>query len=179
MKNDEWYTPQADYDRILSYVNDLFPETVGAKIVRPFYPGGDYQSVDYTDAIVVDNPPFSILSKIIRWYQEHDVKFVLFCPGLTGTVKNVGYVFFPDNRIKYSRGPIVTCLVTNLTDYTIIYGGGDGEQYELNEPIFTSANATVAARHFRERHVYRVTRCSGSIKNGLFGTSHKIEEVIE
>ena len=175
MKNDEWYTPQAEYERVLTYVNELFPETVGAKIVRPFYPGGDYQSVDYTDAIVVDNPPFSILSKIIRWYQEHDVKFVLFCHGLRGTVANVGYVFFPKNQILYSEGSLPTCLVTNLSDYTIIYGDGDGGPYELNQPIFTSANATVAAQHFRERHVYRVTR---SRDRERYGLSHHIEEVI-
>lgn len=176
MKNDEWYTPQEEYDRILSYVNELFPETVGKKIVRPFYPGGDYQSVDYTDAIVVDNPPFSILSKIIRWYQEHGVKFVLFCPGLTGTATDAGYVFFPDNRIKYSRGPMVTCLVTNMTDDTIIYGGGDGRSYALPQPAFTSAYATVAAQHSRERHVYRVTRYRERAKYGLV---HRVEEVIE
>lgn len=162
--NDEWYTPQEEYDRILSYVNELFPETAGTKIVRPFYPGGDYQSVDYTDAIVVDNPPFSILAKIIRWYQEHNVKFVLFCPGLMGSVTDVGYVFFPDNRITYSRGSLPTCLVTNLTDYTIIYGDGDGKNMisrqflRLPMPrllLGISESATCTGPHdaTRERHL--------------------------
>ena len=37
--------------------------------VRPFYPGGDYENFVYGEnCVVVDNPPFSIISKIIRFY---------------------------------------------------------------------------------------------------------------
>lgn len=54
------------------------------KFVRPFVPDGDYQSFDYApDAIVVDNPPFSILSKIQQFYTQHNIKFFLFAPSLT------------------------------------------------------------------------------------------------
>lgn len=51
--------------------------------VRPFVPDGDYQSFNYApDAIVVDNPPFSILSKIQQFYTQHNIKFFLFAPAL-------------------------------------------------------------------------------------------------
>lgn len=54
------------------------------KFVRPFVPNGDYQSFDYApDVIVVDNPPFSILSKIQQFYTQHNIKFFLFAPSLT------------------------------------------------------------------------------------------------
>ncbi|OZG51970.1 ParB-like nuclease [Pseudoscardovia suis] len=50
-------------------------------IVRPFWPGADYGRVEYPGGcVVVDNPPFSILSKIIRFYQAHGVRFFLFAP---------------------------------------------------------------------------------------------------
>lgn len=54
------------------------------KVVRPFYPGGDYERFDYSDGkVVVDNPPFSILSKICKFYRDNHVPFFLFAPYLT------------------------------------------------------------------------------------------------
>lgn len=45
-------------------------------IVHPFRPGADYGRAEYPDGcVVVDNPPFSILAKIIRFYQAHGVRF--------------------------------------------------------------------------------------------------------
>ena len=47
----------------------------------PFYPGGDYEREEYPQGCtVVDNPPFSILSKIVKHYQERGVGFFLFAP---------------------------------------------------------------------------------------------------
>jgi len=80
---DDCYTPDLVYDAVADWVSNEY----GVKrenFVRPFYPGGDYQSEKYkkTD-IVVDNPPFSILSEILNFYTEKDVKFFLFAPALT------------------------------------------------------------------------------------------------
>lgn len=33
--------------------------------------------------MVIDNPPFSIISKIVKWYTEHEIEFFLFAPHLT------------------------------------------------------------------------------------------------
>ena len=56
----------------------------GVPIVCPFWPGADYGRLEYPDGcVVVDNPPFSILAKVIRFYQAHGVRFFLFAPGLT------------------------------------------------------------------------------------------------
>lgn len=52
--------------------------------VRPFYPGGDYESLVYPDnCVVIDNPPFSIVSQIVRFYLKRGIKFFLFAPHLT------------------------------------------------------------------------------------------------
>ena len=54
------------------------------KFVRPFYPGGDYQNERYPDGcVVVDNPPFSIMAEILRFYDSKGIKFFLFAPTLT------------------------------------------------------------------------------------------------
>lgn len=176
MKNDEWYTPPEEYDRILGYVHELIPETRDAKILRPFYPGGNYQAEDYTDAIVIDNPPFSNEGKIIAWYLEHDVKFVLFAPALSGETCKINYIFFPNSCIRYSEGSLPTCLVTNLTECDIIYGGGDGKNYELSMPEFTAANAHIFANHSRQRRAFRTTKFYDSGKIRRYGVVFRVEE---
>lgn len=81
--NDECYTPPSIYE----IVRDWACREYGidpARIVRPFYPGGDYQAFDYSGgAVVVDNPPFSILAEIYDWYLAQGVPFFLFVPSLT------------------------------------------------------------------------------------------------
>ena len=54
------------------------------EIVRPFRPNGDYTTEEYPEGcVVIDNPPFSILSKIVRFYIARGIKFFLFAPSLT------------------------------------------------------------------------------------------------
>ena len=64
LTTDDCYTPP----KIYAAVRDWACAKYGidpAKIVRPFYPGGDFEAFDYPDdCVVLDNPPFSILSKI-------------------------------------------------------------------------------------------------------------------
>ena len=76
---DDCYTPPAVYEAVKDWaVKEYGLE--GKEIVRPFYPGGDYESYDYpTDCVVIDNPPFSILSKICKWYIEKKYKVLFIC----------------------------------------------------------------------------------------------------
>lgn len=80
---DKSYTPPAVYDYVLQYVADHC-DIDGMTVVRPFYPGGDYESLVYPDnCVVIDNPPFSIVSQIVRFYLKRGIKFFLFAPHLT------------------------------------------------------------------------------------------------
>jgi hypothetical protein len=80
---DDCMTPPKYYECVLKYVSDNFDLT-NRKIVRPFFPDGDYEAVDYPEGcVVIDNPPFSIISKIARFYTERGVLFFLFAPHLT------------------------------------------------------------------------------------------------
>ena len=117
---DDCYTPELVYDAVAEWICAEYG-TNRTNFVRPFYPGGDYQNEKYNPTdIVVDNPPFSTLVEIVRFYAENNIKFFLFGPstailsysnvhGVTCICTGVG--------ITYDNGALVnTSFVTNLDD---------------------------------------------------------------
>lgn len=132
---DDCYTPEVVYEAIKNYVNDNIFPLDGYNIVRPFYPGGDYEKYDYKENdIVLDNPPFSILSKILDFYTERKIKYWLFAPHLVlfQYRKRPCTMVVTSSPITYANGANVnTDFVTNLYDNEIIVRC-DGE---LNEVI--------------------------------------------
>ena len=122
LTTDDCYTPQNIYETIRDWTVEHYG-LQGAPVVRPFYPGGDYEHEAYPDGcVVIDNPPFSILSQICRFYMERGIRFFLFAPALTlfniaaGTCN-----YLPMScRITYENGADVrTSFVTNLGDLKI------------------------------------------------------------
>lgn len=84
LTTDDCFTPPAVYDIVRDFVNESVAPLENRKIVRPFYPGGDYENEKYPEGcVVIDNPPFSILSKILRFFCEQKIDFFLFGPQLT------------------------------------------------------------------------------------------------
>ena len=80
---DDCYTPPEIYNVVKNWACKEYGIDP-SKIVRPFYPGGDYERYNYLEgAVVLDNPPFSILSKICAFYLNHNISFFLFAPALT------------------------------------------------------------------------------------------------
>ena len=64
---DDCYTPPAVYDAVKNWVNENLLDLTGWFILRPFRLGGDYLRENYPDgSVVIDNPPFSIYSQIVR-----------------------------------------------------------------------------------------------------------------
>ena len=118
LTTDDCYTPPSVYDAVLDFVGTITP-TKGRKIIRPFFPGGDYEDATQypKGCLVVDNPPFSILSKIIRFYCNNGIKFFLFAPALTlfsAADCDVTYIVSGSN-IEYENGAIVrTGFITNI-----------------------------------------------------------------
>lgn len=86
---DDCYTPPEVYEIVKRWAvkeNNWH----GRLIVRPFYPGGNYESFDYPpDCVVIDNPPFSILSKIIEAVCENK--------------KGIAKYDYPDNVITGAK----------------------------------------------------------------------------
>lgn len=121
--NDECYTPPSIYAIVRDWAcreYGIDPE----KIVRPFYPGGDYRAFDYSGgAVVVDNPPFSKLAEICGYYLEREIPFFLFAPGLTcfsaQTVENFTRMnrIIVDCDIRYENETLVrTSFLTSFGD---------------------------------------------------------------
>lgn len=114
---DDCYTPAAVYSAVRAWCETEYG-TAGRRVVRPFYPGGDYQSFPYEDGdVVIDNPPFSILAKIVRFYEQTGVDFFLFAPALTTFSVNAKTSIITDSVIEYAnRAKIKTNFITSLDD---------------------------------------------------------------
>ena len=118
LTTDDCYTPKPVYDAVLKFVGTI-TELKGHKVVRPFFPGGNYEDpTQYPKGcIVVDNPPFSILSKICRFYTEHGIKFFLFGPELTlftATDCDLTYINCAAHIIYENGADVRTGFITNL-----------------------------------------------------------------
>ena len=119
---DDCYTPEKVYETVANWVAKEYGLN-RKNFVRPFYPGGDYQKEEYKESdVVVDNPPFSILAEIIRWYNEREIKYFLFAPALTAystissfsSVVNVGV-----NIVYLNKANVPTSFITNLESHEI------------------------------------------------------------
>jgi len=113
---DDTYTPPDIYDAVLNYVRSIY-SMEGKEVLRPFYPGGDYEHAEYPeDGVVIDNPPFSMFTKICKFYSERRIPFFLFGPGLTifSCLKYCSAVVVA-SQIRFHNGAVVKCnFATNL-----------------------------------------------------------------
>ena len=119
---DDCYTPAVVYEAVAKWVENEY-KVSRKDFVRPFYPGGDYKTEKYPKGcIVVDNPPFSILAEIQRFYVENGIKFFIFAPSLTlfGS-QQAGTTALPiDVTCTYDNGANVNAsFITNLEDPAI------------------------------------------------------------
>lgn len=124
LTTDDCCTPPEIYEVIKDYTRKRYG-LEGVDIVRPFWPGGDYESFDYPEScVVIDNPPFSILSKIISWYLEKGIKFFLFAPSLTtisSSSWNKANHIMCNATIVYENGATInTSFITNLDGDDVI-----------------------------------------------------------
>ena len=117
LTTDDCYTPPKVYDAVLGWLGANC-DLSGLHIVRPFYPGGDYEHYSYTDdCAVVDNPPFSIISKIVRFYEGRGIRYFLFAPALTSLGLPATTVICGEYPVVYENGAVVkTAFVTNMLD---------------------------------------------------------------
>ena len=120
---DDCYTPAPVYDAVVRYVEETYGVSRD-RFVRPFYPGGDYVNEKYPEGcVVVDNPPFSILSEILRFYDNKGIRFFLFAPTLTLFSSSSSYscTALPCAlAVIYENGASVnTSFLTNMEDRSI------------------------------------------------------------
>ena len=120
---DDCYTPDNIYDAVADWVENRYKINRSA-FIRPFYPGGDYQNAKYPKGCaVVDNPPFSIMAEIIRFYQQKGIRFFLFAPSLAcfNYIIHDGVTVVGEySGITYENGANVkTSFLTNMEGHEI------------------------------------------------------------
>ena len=82
---DDCFTPADVYEAVVKYVDSLI-DLSDKEILRPFFPGGDYENAEYPeDGIVIDNPPFSMYTDICKFFSVREIPFFIFGPGMTIT----------------------------------------------------------------------------------------------
>lgn len=139
---DDTFTPRDVYEAVLKYVGEVVDLT-GKQILRPFYPGGDYENAIYPEnGIVIDNPPFSIFTEIVKFYTATGIPFFLFGQGKTimCCVKYCTAVIVTD-LLTYENGArIYTNFASNLFGDTIIMTAP-----RLNDLIFSCPSQNVKA----------------------------------
>ena len=119
LTTDDCYTPVEVYEAVLGWLREKV-DIEGCNIVRPFWPGGDYEAYDYKEGdVVVDNPPFSIFARILRFYQSRGIRFFLFGPQLTlfsSSSSSSSLTYIPCAcTVEYANGAKVnTGFISNL-----------------------------------------------------------------
>lgn len=202
LTTDDCYTPLQIYEIIKNWVVERYG-LQGRTILRPFKPGGDYESEEYpSGCVVIDNPPFSILKKIKDFYIANHVDFVLFAPTLTlfsSTDNAINYVQV-NAPIRYHNGAIInTSLVTNLGDNLIetapdlrrkivevqqkspIKANTASKKYEYPEHVISSALLDKYVKHVQpfvlkrsEAYFVRTLDSQRAIKKSIYGGGYLI-----
>jgi hypothetical protein len=171
---DDCYTPKLVYKEILGWVKEEYNIDT-TKVVRPFYPGGDYRHYSYgNNAIVVDNPPFSILSEIVNFYLDRKIPFFLFAPALTlfSPASNQFEQFChigTNVAITYENGAkIATSFLTNLDESVV-------RTAPTLRKLIAKANVEKAKRKLpRYKYPVNVVRASDLGKLSEHGVDYKL-----
>ena len=120
---DDCYTPPLVYAAVRDWVFAHYGLDPATPVVRPFFPGGDFENADYPQGcVVIDNPPFSICARICRFYRDRKQPYFIFCPGLTafGLVRSGAGIVTADASITYENGAVVaTSFATNLGPFVV------------------------------------------------------------
>lgn len=166
LTTDDCYTPAPVYKAVLDYVGNTVDLSC-MEIIRPFYPGGDFENIDYpANAIVIDNPPFSIISKIARYYIKHNVKFFLFAPHLTlfGSDLDCTAVVAACGIVYENGASVITSFLSNI--YGDVRAMTAPELYDAVEAVNESKKANLPKYEY-PNNVATVSKLAYLAKNGV------------
>ena len=199
---DDCYTPTNVYEAVVEWCEKEYGINRN-KIVRPFYPGGDYKNYPYKeDDVVIDNPPFSVLSKIMRFYNEKGIKYFLFAPTLTLFSSNtictgiaVGISIIYENKARVN-----TSFATNLNSdvcfrsapelYRILDKVNKANietkelpKYEYPNNVITSTRLALFSKHgvdfsVKENDTYKIKSLESQKKHkkAIFGSGYLVSD---
>ena len=122
LTTDDCYTPESIYQAVRGWVFAHYGLPDNTPVIRPFWPGYDYRREDYPDGcVVIDNPPFSILSQIEKFYLDNGVRFFLFAPALSlfKSWDALHYVLCGADVTFENGANVKISFVANLGEYLI------------------------------------------------------------
>ena len=128
---DDTFTPKDIYEAVLRYVGEVY-DLSDKVILRPFYPGGDYENAEYPEnGVVIDNPPFSLLMQIVAFYSARRIPFFLFGSGLTmGNVCRYCTAVIIAEQIIFENGANIKCnFASNMFGDTMIMTAPKLDEY--------------------------------------------------
>lgn len=171
---DDCYTPAWAYEIVRRWVDRNITPLEGRRIVRPFYPGGDFEAFPYEEGdIVLDNPPFSILAKIRRYYQARGIDYFLFAPALTlfGAPAGDDETFVvADANITYENGATVrTSFVTNCAgeDIRVMLRGDFGRMLTEESKRRAKADKMTLKKHVLPMEVITAATLGRLVTRGI------------
>ena len=118
---DDCYTPENIYEVVKNWAcreYGIDPE----RIVRPFWPGADYERYPYKEGdVVLDNPPFSIVAKIVKFYNSYEIPFFIFAPYLTNFTggMSVSHIINGESIVYQNGAEVATSFLTNMDEWFI------------------------------------------------------------
>lgn len=169
---DDCFTPPAVYEAIKTWAVRTYG-LEGREIVRPFYPGGDFEKYDYPEGcVVLDNPPFSILKKIVRFYLDNGIDFFIFADARTcGWYFEIANTVLSGTSITYDNGAVVqTAFITNMGEYKIRVSG---ELHDLVEDAQPKETADLQAYAYPDNLVTSM----GLDRLARYGSDFGIREI--
>lgn len=125
---DDTFTPPDVFAAVLGWLKGKGKITGDTKIIRPFYPGGDFETADYPDGCaVVDNPPFSIFAMCCKWFTARGVPFFLFGPGLTiASISGFCTCIITYAAVRFENGAVIpVSFASNMFGGAAAIAAGD------------------------------------------------------
>ena len=171
---DDCYTPENVFRVILDYVDSKY-SLDGKRIIRPFYPDGDYKSIDYTpECVVIDNPPFSIISEIAKFYVSRKIPFFLFAPHMTLFTSDMDctYLVVGANIIYANGANVKTSFLSNMLGDAKITG--DADLYKILKSVIGKDKVNLPKYEYPP-NVLTVSMVSNIVEKGVsinIGKSH-------
>ncbi len=169
---DDCYTPPEIYEVVKKWACEKYGIS-HRQVVRPFWPGGSYEDFEYPDdCVVVDNPPFSIFSKICEYYLEKGIRFFLFAPTLTflggkNTWNKMNHIFC-DAKIVYENGATVsTSFATNCGNEDVVAQSSPELSRLINETMREFSKGRQLPRYDYPDHIMTGAMMQGMARKGI------------
>lgn len=169
---DDCYTPGPVYDAVAGWVAEEYG-VPRDRMVRPFWPGADYTAREYAPGdVVVDNPPFSILSQVCAYYLDRGIKFFLFAPSLTalsgkGVCMRMNHIIC-NAEVAYENGAVVrTSFVTNLGEEGVVLQSGPELTRRVMDAVKAISKRKAQPKYDYPSHVVTAAMVQRYAKHGV------------